>query len=162
MGSGKTTVATELGRRLELPVADTDTLVEERAGCTVADLFADRGEGAFRELEHRTLVEALDTHAGILALGGGAVLDPRSRHALRGHRVVLLQVDAAEALRRLPDDGSRPLLAEADPGAAWVAVARGRRPLYEAIATFAVDTTGRTPAEVADQILDRLDREHHD
>lgn len=152
MGAGKSTVATALGELLGVPVADTDAWVEARAGDTVAALFATRGEPGFRELEHHAVTAALRTHRGVLALGGGAVLDPRTRAALRGRRVVFLDVSADEALRRMPQTADRPLLAAADPRAAWEELMAGRRSMYQQIATMRVDTTGVDAAHVAGRI----------
>jgi shikimate kinase len=147
-GSGKSTVARELASRLGVAARDTDDDVEQVAGRSVAEIFVDEGEPRFRELEHAAVIEALSAHEGVLALGGGAVLDPRSEAALAGHTVVFLDVGIADAAKRIGFNKERPLLMM-NPRAQWVALMEGRRPTYERVATLRVDTAGRTPDEVA-------------
>jgi shikimate kinase len=155
-GSGKSTVARELARVLGLAARDTDVDVELLAGRTVAEIFVEEGEPRFRELEHEAVAAALDTHDGVLAVGGGAVLDPRTETALAGHTVVFLDVGIADAAKRVGFNKERPLLMM-NPRAQWVALMDGRRPTYERLATFRVDTAGRTPGEVAAEIAATLD-----
>src|SRR6476646_8250477 len=92
MGAGKTTVAALLAERWGTSVRDTDRDVETTAGKEIAEIFVADGEERFRLLEHAAVAEALADHDGVLALGGGAVLDERTRAALDGHMVVFLQV----------------------------------------------------------------------
>ena len=98
MGAGKTTVAGLLAARWGLDVRDTDHDVETTAGKQISEIFVDDGEDRFRVLERAAVVEALASHPGVLALGGGAVLDPDTRADLRGHRVVFLRVGLADAV----------------------------------------------------------------
>ena len=151
-GSGKTTVAQGVARELGLAVRDTDADVEDEAGRTITDIFVDEGEPAFRELEHRAVLSALEEHDGVLALGGGAVLDPRTEEALRGHTVVFLDVTITDAARRIGFNRGRPLLL-GNPRAQWTALMEQRRPIYERVATARVDTDGRTPDEVVADVL---------
>lgn len=154
-GSGKTTVATALGRLLGLPVLDTDAVVESVAGATISDIFVTSGEPTFRAMEREAVAKALAEERGVVALGGGAPIDPSTQALLAGHTVVFLDVGIADAARRIGFDASRPLLA-VNPRATWVALMRERRPVYEAVATHRVDTAGRTPADVAAEIADLL------
>jgi shikimate kinase len=154
-GSGKTTVARELAERLGVAWRDTDADVEAAAGRTIADIFVDDGEPAFRELERQAVATALETHDGVLALGGGAVLDPRTEAQLAGYRVVFLDVRIADAARRIGFNRERPLLL-GNPRAKWTALMEARRPVYERIASVHVETDGRTAAEVADAVLAEL------
>jgi shikimate kinase len=154
-GSGKTTVARELARRLDVTARDTDADVEAAAGRRIADIFVDEGEPAFRELERRAVEAALADHDGVLALGGGAVLDPRTEASLEGRRVVFLDVKIADAARRIGFNRERPLLL-GNPRARWTQLMETRRPVYERVATVRVETDGRTPAEVADAVLTGL------
>ena len=109
-GSGKTTVGTALAERLRIPLRDTDQDVEALTGSTIADLFVDRGEDYFRELESEAVRAALDSHGGVLSLGGGAVLRPETRKALTSHYVVWLDVSVPSAVKRLDMNVARPLL----------------------------------------------------
>ena len=154
-GAGKTTVAALLGARLALPVRDTDADVEAAAGKPVADIFVDDGEAAFRDLERRAVAEALATHRGILALGGGAVMGPLTEAALAGHRVVFLDVQIADAARRIGLNRDRPLLV-GNPRAQWLKLMEVRRPVYARVATVTVATDGLTPEQVADQVIEAL------
>ena len=110
MGAGKTTVADLLGRRWDVGVRDTDHDVEAAAGKSISDIFVDDGEVAFRALERAAVAAALDAHAGVLALGGGAVLDAGTRASLAGHRVVFLEVGLSDAVKRVGLGIARPLL----------------------------------------------------
>jgi shikimate kinase len=154
-GAGKTTVATALARRLGAGLRDTDEDVERLAGRTVAEIFVESGEDHFRALERRAVDAALAEHPGVLALGGGAVLDPATQEALRGHRVVFLDVGVARATRRVGLDTPRPLLV-GSPRARWIELMRRRRPVYEAVSVLRVDTDARTVAQVAQVIVDGL------
>jgi shikimate kinase/3-dehydroquinate synthase len=163
MGSGKSAVGAALARRWRLPMRDTDHDIEDATGLSVAELFAEHGEEAFRELEHRVVVQALTTHDGVLALGGGAVLREDSRAALAeyvagGGHVVFLDVDVDAVLGRVGRGASRPLLAGGDPRGRWSELAAQRRPLYLEVATVRVRTGGRTLAQVASDVERRLVR----
>lgn len=155
-GAGKSTVGELLAQRLGVEFADVDELVVSRAGRSVADIFAEDGEAAFRERETETVAEALASHRGVLALGGGAVLSDRTRAALRGHRVVFLSVGMAEGIRRTGLSTARPLLTGVNPRATFKALLDERLPLYREVAELEVATEQRTPAEVAEAVLAAL------
>jgi shikimate kinase len=160
-GSGKSTVAGVLARRLGVAPRDTDTDVESVAGKSVAEIFVDDGEPRFRELERAAVAEALGSHPGVLALGGGSVLDAATEADLAGHRVVFLDVGIADAAGRIGFTKDRPLLM-VNPRQQWAALMEARRPTYERVATVRVDTAGKTPEQVAEeieQLLARLDVE---
>jgi shikimate kinase len=108
MGAGKTTVGQLLSGQLGLPFLDADAVIEERAGCPVPQIFAVRGEPAFRELEHETIAGLLAGPRIVLALGGGAVEDARTRRLLVAADVVYLHVPYAGALARIGGDAGRP------------------------------------------------------
>jgi shikimate kinase len=153
-GVGKTTVGTLLSARLGLPLRDTDADIEASTGRTIADLFID-SEPAFRALEVAAVRAALAEHTGILALGGGAVLAPETRAALRDHTVVFLSVELADAVRRTGLDRSRPVLG-LNPRATLRAMLAERRPVYDEVATVTVPTDGRPAREVADAVVAAL------
>lgn len=155
MGAGKSTVAALLGDAWGLPVRDTDTDIVTSQGRTIADIFVESGEEHFRALEATAVADALASHEGVLALGGGAVLDPGTRELLAGHRVVFLRVGLAEAVKRVGLGVGRPLLL-GNVRSRIKALLDERTPVYEALATLVVDTDERTPAEVATEIQEQL------
>ncbi|MBA2738278.1 MAG: shikimate kinase [Actinomycetota bacterium] len=151
-GAGKTSVATRLAAALGTTVRDTDADVEAAAGVSVADIFFDHGEQYFRGLEAVAVTQALAEHDGVLALGGGAVLDPATREALCPHRVVLLDVGLAESGRRVGLGVSRPLLMGNVRGQ-LKALLDQRRPLYLEVADHVVPTDGRDVETVVAAVL---------
>ena len=154
-GSGKSTVGAALAELLGLTLHDTDAAIEAAAGRTISDIFVEDGEPAFRALERAEVARALAEDAGVLALGGGAPVDPLTEQLLVGQTVVFLDVGIADASKRVGFDQSRPLLA-VNPRASWVRLMNERRPVYERVATFRVDTAGRTPGEVAAEVAGLL------
>jgi shikimate kinase len=157
-GAGKTTVGSLLAERLGVVLRDTDADVEESTGATIPDLFVDHGESHFRSLERKAVATALAEHDGVLSLGGGAVVDAHTREALRGLRVVFLDVGLTEAVRRVGLGASRPLLL-GNVRAQLKALLDQRRPAYEAVAWRTVDTDGLTPEQIVDDIAGALIRE---
>jgi shikimate kinase len=161
MGVGKTSVGRRLALRLGRPLVDTDKLVEERAGKSVPEIFAEDGEPAFRALESEAVRAALDSDTwAVVAFGGGAVLDPANRDRARDAALVVwLQAPPRELARRVSASQrrsggtARPLLVEGSPEATLGAIAAGRAECYRAAAHVLVDTTGRTPGQVATAVL---------
>jgi shikimate kinase len=151
MGAGKTTVAGLLAERWGTTVRDTDQDVAATAGKPISEIFVDEGEDLFRLLERAAVVEALAGHDGVLALGGGAVLDPQTRAALAGHLVVFLHVGLADAVKRVGLGVGRPLLL-GNVRARIKALLDERAPVYAEVATVTVETDGRSPAEVAHEV----------
>lgn len=157
MGAGKTTVAGLVADRLGASVRDTDHDVEATAGRPISEIFVDDGEAAFRALERAAVAAAVATHDGVLALGGGAVLDPGTRELLAGHDVVFLRVGLADAVKRVGLGSSRPLLLGNVRGRIKTLMDE-RTPVYESVATLVVDTDGRSPEDVAEEIVTTLAR----
>lgn len=156
-GSGKTTVGGAVARLLGCPLHDTDAEVERATGRAISDIFIEDGEPVFRDLERAEVARALREEAGVVALGGGAPMDPGTQQALAGHTVVFLDVGIADAAKRIGFDRSRPLLA-VNPRASWVRLMGERRPTYERLATHVVDTAGRDPQQVAHEIAGLVSR----
>jgi shikimate kinase len=154
-GSGKSTIGRLLAERLGVPFRDTDDDVEATAGKPIGDIFVDDGEERFREMERAAVRAALDTHEGVLALGGGAVLDPATQADLAGGPVVYLEVGLSDAVKRVGLASARPLLV-LNPRSQFRKLMEERRPIYEGLATIKVATDGREPAEVTDEIVRRL------
>jgi len=150
-GAGKSTVGPLLAALLGAEFAETDQMVEAAAGKPVSDIFVTDGEPAFRDLERAAVAQALDHHPGIVALGGGAVLDPLTRERLARHRVVYLQTGFAAAVRRVGLDSPRPLLL-VNPRGRMRELLAERLPVYESLARITVVTDDRDPQEIADAI----------
>ncbi len=150
-GSGKSTVGPLLAAELGLPFIDVDQVIEDRVGKPVAEIFADDGEAVFRAFEESTTAELLGEH-GVLALGGGAVLSPITRQALRGHRVIWLQVSVAHAVQRVGINAARPLLLGNVRGR-MITLLADRLPLYAEVATEQVGTDDAEPEQVVATIL---------
>jgi len=155
MGAGKTTVGELLAARWGVQVRDTDADIVAAQGKEISEIFVDDGEAAFRALEREAVARALAEHDGVLSLGGGAVLDPGTRDLLAGHTVVFLNVGLTDAVKRVGLGTSRPLLMGNVRGRIK-ALLDERTPVYISVATFTVDTDGRTPDEVADQVADEV------
>lgn len=152
MGAGKTTVGGLVAAALGVGFVDTDQLVEDEVGKPVAEIFVDDGEAHFRALERAAVERALRTHDGVLALGGGAVLDPGTRELLGGHCVVFLQVGLSDAASRVGLGVSRPLLLGNVRGRIKQLLDE-RTPIYASVARHTVSTDGLSAAEVADRVL---------
>jgi shikimate kinase len=158
--SGKSTVARLLARCLTWDYVDADELIEARYGRRIRRIFADEGENGFRDKEELILAEICRRQHHVVATGGGVVLRPANRDRLRAAGTcVWLTADAGTLWRRISAD---PETAEHRPslsvgGQTEVEELLGQRsPLYEGCADWAVDTVGRNPARVVEEILGRL------
>ncbi len=154
-GSGKTTVGKVLAKQLEVSFRDTDRDVEAERGASISDIFIEQGEEQFRAFERAAVQTAVEEHDGVLAVGGGAVLNPDTREQLKSAVVVYLKVGLAAAMQRLHMNRSRPLLVGNVRGR-WQQLANDREPLYLEVATFSVETDHRTAHEVAQEIAEHL------
>jgi shikimate kinase len=148
-GAGKTKVGKRVARRLGVPFTDTDKSIVAEHG-PIADIFAEHGEPYFRALERQHVERALES-GGIVSLGGGAVLDPRTQADLHELRVALLTVSAEAVGERLKGE-KRPLLA-AGGVAAWKVLVEQRRPLYDALAHRVFDSSARPMDAIADDVV---------
>ncbi|WP_338835328.1 shikimate kinase [Neomoorella thermoacetica] len=155
MGSGKTTVGRLLARDLGWSFLDTDTMVEERLGLPVKEIFAREGEEFFREVEKEAVARVATARQAVIATGGGAVLCGVNVQLLReGNKVVWLQVRPETALKRAGLDDSRPLLQGREPRD--IAALLRRREPYYAFADLYIDTDGKEAAAVAREIKEAL------
>lgn len=151
-GAGKSSVGRRVAESLGVPFTDTDALIESTAGMSVADIFVTEGEDEFRRREEIAVAEALAQSAGVLSLGGGAVMREQTRARLAGHRVVWLRVSLSDAAQRVGLNTARPLLLGNVRGT-LAAMLEQRNPVYEDVATDIVDTSGRSLREVTEAVL---------
>lgn len=158
MGAGKSAIGRALARALDCPFHDTDAEVERRTGVDIAYIFEKEGEAGFRARERQVLADLAAIPGIVLATGGGAVLDPANRAALKGGgTVVYLATSVDQQLRRTRRRAHRPLLDTPDPRARLTALLAEREPLYRAVADITVATDGhRVPAMVR-RIMAALD-----
>jgi shikimate kinase len=155
MGTGKTTVARVLSDRLGRPVLDTDSMIEQRTGRTVREIFATDGEDAFRAMETDVLREALAAPTpAIIAGAGGVVLRAENRAALKasGARVIWLCADPATLVERVKTGGHRPLL-DADPAGTLQRMFRDREAFYREVADAIVLVDHRSVGDVVEAVL---------
>jgi shikimate kinase / 3-dehydroquinate synthase len=155
MGSGKSTVGPQLAQRMGRPFVDLDDVIEAEAGRSVAEIFSSEGEAGFREREARCLQRTLERSASVVAVGGGAPMRDENWVRIRdGNCVVALTAEPAELARRLNGSSDRPLLqGGAPPVIASLLPQRMSRYLQ---ADVLIKTDGIDPAEVAQQLHDRL------
>ncbi|MEU4425708.1 shikimate kinase [Actinoplanes sp. NPDC024001] len=152
MGAGKSTIGAAVAATLGVPFADTDTIIEERAGKPIPEIFVDDGEAAFRELERDVVASSLRDFGGVLALGGGAILDDGTRKLLATQTVVYLSVELTDAIKRVGLGAGRPLLA-INPRATLKYLLEQRRPLYLEVAAHTVTTDGRDAEEITAEVV---------
>jgi shikimate kinase len=162
-GTGKSTVARLLAERLGRDWIDADDEIERRAGKSIAAIFAENGEPAFRDLETSVVAELCRWRRSVVALGGGAVLSEVNRTAIRSAGIVVWLTASVDTLsRRLAADESnasrRPALTKSGGLSEIETLLATREPIYRACATFEVDTEDKTPAEIADEIMAHLSK----
>jgi shikimate kinase len=149
MGAGKTTIGRGLAQVLRLPFRDADEEIERAAGCTVAQIFEERGEAAFRDGERRVIARLLTQEAPhVLAFGGGAFMHPETRRLVAARAIsVWIKADLEVLAHRVSRRNSRPLLVGKDPAQVLRDQAEARYPAY-AQATVTVET-GEIPTSAA-------------
>ena len=150
MGVGKTTIGAIVAERLGLPLTDTDTMVMERAGRTIPQIFAE-GEDSFRAVESTVVTEVANGAASVIATGGGVVLDERNVDTMRRTgTTVLLTADVDTIVRRLGEGHDRPLYTDTE---TLIRVDRDRAEQYATAADHVVDTEGKAAHDVAEEVI---------
>jgi len=149
MGAGKTSIGKRVAKALQLPFYDSDAAVV-RAHGPIDAIFAAHGEQHFRALEREAVRAGLDA-GGVVALGGGAVLDPDTQADLAAHRVVLLTVSRDTIAGRIRG-GTRPLLQDGDAVMRWGEVYESRRGLYERLADVTFDTSSGPLQDIVERV----------
>lgn len=157
MAVGKTAIGQQLAKQLRVPFVDTDALIVENHG-SIADIFAGRGEHAFREIEARTVARVIEEAAGtptVISLGGGAVLDSGTQQLLARCMVVYLECDPETVSERIARNSGRPLLA-GDPMSRWMELFTTRRPVYERLADLVFDVRHGSVSELGRRLEEAL------
>ena len=156
MGAGKTAVGRRLAKALQWPFQDADAAIEAAAGTTISNIFAEIGEAAFREKERQVIARLLNDERQVLALGGGAFIDPATRALVRAKALsIWLRADLDTLLKRTGRPGKRPLLAQGDPRARLTALLQERTPIY-AEADLVVDSSSMPVTAVVDRVLEAI------
>ncbi|MBT8211967.1 MAG: shikimate kinase [Acidimicrobiia bacterium] len=153
MGAGKSAVGNRVAKALDLTFVDVDSEVAARTGCSIATLWGDVGEEAFRDMEASAVSRIATGDGQVVATGGGVVLRDENVAAMQGSGLtVWLRADTKTLARRIEPDGSRPLLSEADPRARLDEILDERRHRYTAAASAVIDTDELTVDEVASKL----------
>lgn len=165
MGVGKTRVGRILARQLGRCFLDTDLMVEQRAGKSIAEIFADDGEAHFRQLERACVLKACQRPDAVVALGGGAITRADTVAAVRCAGVlVCIKADVDTIFARVRHRSNRPLLAGLTPPAQRAkikALLRARAPFYEQAHLALYTTQAQTPEDTAGQLRDLLESYSH-
>jgi shikimate kinase len=156
-GCGKSTVGAAVANKLSIEFIDTDAQIESSYGHKISDIFVDKGEEFFRDLEFETLTRTLTISDCVLALGGGAPIAPRAQDLLKSSAapIFFLDVSLAVAAPRVGFNRDRPLLLT-NPRAQWQSLAETRRPIYESLASHVIKVDAMSVQEVVDEIAANL------
>jgi shikimate kinase len=159
MGAGKTAIGRELARHLKLEFVDADQEIERRTGADVALIFEKEGEAGFRRREREVIAELTEREGLVLATGGGAVLDPANREALKRRGfVIYLKASISAQAARTAQNRNRPLLETEDRQERLRQLFEVRAPLYESLAELTVDTDSGQVKQISQRIIDELGR----
>lgn len=156
-GCGKSTVGAALAQKLTIDFIDTDVAIESSYGHKISDIFVDKGEEFFRDLEFNVLGQSLMIENCVLSLGGGAPIAQRAQDLLKSANapIFFLEVSLAVAAPRVGFNRDRPLLL-GNPRAQWQSLAETRRPIYESLASFVIKVDAMSVEEVVDAIVSKL------
>jgi shikimate kinase len=156
MGTGKTAVGRELSRLLNMKLINVDTEIEKSRQMTINEIFKQFGELRFREIETEMIRKLSERKDVIISTGGGAVLRQENVDVLREHGIIVCLMATPETiLKRTSHSSHRPLLEVEDPFGKIKELLDFRRPFYEK-ADIMIDTDGRTPRQIAEEIIDKM------
>ena len=156
-GAGKTSIGKALSKELKLDFIDSDAEIERISGKTISEIFVDQGEAVFRKTEVETVTRILAEFEGVVALGGGAPINPEIQKVLLNseYPVIFIDVSISQAANRIGFNKDRPLLM-INPRQQWLHLMSERRPIYEKLATITVSSDNSKPADVAKTITDKI------
>lgn len=156
MGAGKSSVGKIVAQELEVPFTDSDKEVEEAAGCSITTIFATHGEDAFRDCERRVIKRLLEREPHIIALGGGAFINPQTREIIKERAISLwIRAELDVLVKRTSGKTHRPLLLEGNPEEILAKLIQERHPIY-AEADITVESGDGPKEEVAAAIVQAL------
>jgi shikimate kinase len=155
-GCGKSTVGRLLAKELDSSFLDSDSEIAKQAGKSISDIFLEEGEAKFRERERAVVLEGLISDVGVIALGGGSILDPEVFAKLELEpKVVYLEVSISNAAPRVGFNTDRPLLV-GNPRQQWLKLFEARREKYEHLGKIRISTNNKKPKEVVAQIREKI------
>lgn len=159
-GAGKSSIGRQLSKVFEVPFKDTDVIVEERTGKKISDIFLEDGEANFRKIEREIVLKEISNIDGVLALGGGSVLDNEVAEKLESmkSKVIYLEVSISNAAPRVGFNKDRPLLA-VNPRQQWLNLMEQRKPIYERLSGVKISTDNKKPNEVVAEIRELIKSE---
>ncbi len=157
MGAGKTTIASELERKLEMNRVEMDDMISKKQGMSISEIFDEYGETYFRNLESNCLIELQKIKQSIVSCGGGVVMrDDNAEHMKKNGRVVLLQASPQTILDRVKDSNERPIL-NGHMNVEYIEqLLEKRREKYRTIADVTIDTDHKSESEIVDEIIAKL------
>lgn len=157
MGAGKSSVGRVLAKKLGRRFIDSDTEVEKAAGMSIEDIFEVYGEADFRDVEERVITRLLSEGPVVLATGGGAYMNERTRARISSHAFCIwLRADLEELVKRTSRRGGRPLLKDQNPRDKLKSLMEMRYPVYQS-ADLVIDSVDETPEKTAAKIVGALD-----
>jgi shikimate kinase len=158
-GAGKSSIGKQLSKALEVPFKDTDATIEEKTGKRISDIFVEDGEPTFRKIEKEVVLSEIANQDGVLALGGGSILDADVAAKLEELKsnVIYLEVSISNAAPRVGFNKDRPLLA-VNPRQQWLTLMEKRKPIYERLAGIKVSTDNKKPSEVVKEIKELMSK----
>ena len=157
MGTGKSSIAREIAKSLNIEMIDTDEVIATREGCSISDVFEKHGEEYFRNLETEILSELLESDrcTSVISLGGGTPMREENRAVIKklGY-VVWLDTSAEDTYERVKGNSDRPLLKVEKPLKRIKELLQERRPVYKAVSQIRIKTSGLTVSEISNGVID--------